>query len=788
MSDDRERRRAALLEPGGASVDPSRFFASIARERRLRRAFHASLDDGSTLLALSLPASPRPVQVEPLPGEAAPPAASVQELPEAAPLDRQIGLNSIKSWTLAWHSSGEPAQPAMFGNLGSEPITDSARLGAQVLRQVGDRDLVWTALAPDPSSRAAFGQGQPLRLSSDAQVLADRNIDNVAELLSAAHDRNVKLVLTYLHLGAGGTEFQADETFDYGPDGTFPADVDAWGDLDMDGVQDLELHRGPHCALPWASEHQGRSVALEEGGTAEFVDRPATDPLVELHYAALEPGMTYKGQVVADVADRVVELLDRAAEGAGVILDQVVWAIEIFNEIDVRSVYFDGPDPDPGHTGRQWGAMCCRVARALRRSLDARGWSDVKLMLPALSSFDDAEDGEAWTDKLTFAAALVQGFIEQAASMERVVRGMDLWQEFGYLVQAWDVHWYHRDAEGRRSVLYWGPQLVELREAVETGAFQGGVDPQDAKTLATALTFTNFESSVSIEGYGSTTSPSQDWHPAGLLGLQAWQASEVWRRLCGALAGGVKVAGWHAWMSGRAGPFVGCGLRDEGGLGDGDDAIFERDAGDSTQRLSWFAFQRLGDLVAPHPFDLARVAWPVLDSRSAVDAYVSQARAALLDPGSANWREAAPALVFEFRNPRLRYPWTYVLMLDWTLFPNESLALAFVQLRHVQLVAQSSLSSRPSVSAYEYDAIPDLPREGAAVTYSTGGLPLLDSPFYAGVEVSDASALLYPLNELRHPLVLKTRRRLGSWSVQPTGLVASSVPAWMDDGREPVPG
>ncbi len=37
------------------------------------------------------------------------------------------------------------------------------------------------------------------------------------------------------------------------------------------------------------------------------------------------------------------------------------------------------------------------------------------------------------------------------------------------------------------------------------------------------------------------------------------------------------------------------------------------------------------------------------------------------------------------------------------------------------------------------------------------------------------------------PLVLKTRRRISTWSVLPTRLVATPVPAWLDDPREAVP-
>ena len=69
-----------------------------------------------------------------------------------------------------------------------------------------------------------------------------------------------------------------------------------------------------------------------------------------------------------------------------------------------------------------------------------------------------------------------------------------------------------------------------------------------------------------------------------------YQASEVWRRLLAAKAGGAEQVGWHAWMSSGTGTYDGFGLR----------VVSERaadPASKATARPSWFAFQRLATLL-----------------------------------------------------------------------------------------------------------------------------------------------------------------------------------------------
>lgn len=805
-----------------APVSPRRFFASIARQRRLKRLFNATLAPDSPWLLLAGVESGRSgCGLAPLPGQ---PGSSLGESASQEPADSErllVGINSAKSWSRVWNdATGGPEHPEAYGAADDEPFRDCARLGVSIVRQVGDKDLVWAAMVQDDSDKAAYGVGQPLRNDPVSQLNAEADGAGIRAMLDAAHDNGLKLVLTFMHYGAGGAEYQASPALTRD---LFPTTIDRWGDQDDDGSQDA-LMAGPHLALRWIDGHVGQRVALDADAVDDFAyfvsedngtKSPTGGPWA-FHYESLDPGMTYKGQFMSDLAGAVVRMLAGAVEGANYALSDVVWGIEIFNEVDFRSMYYtDAGGPDPEWTGRTWGGMVYRVARALRAALDEQGWGDVKILLPGLSSYSDGEDGQTWEDKRAFVRGLGAGFAFTAQE-EFEESAKAAVAQFGQFIDAWDVHWYHRSESQRRTVLYLQHELDELRESLVEGIV--GVTGSDEDTVTSVeavvsnLVLTNFESSASATGYGAAVVPTYDWLPAwfavstdtslprrpGSIGplaeaRLAHQAQEVWRRLGGALASGVRVAGWHAWMSGSIGAFVGCGLRDEGGVQGSASAILDRTAAQSTQRPAWFSLERLAGILGGQ-ITSARVAWPSLGSRAEVAAFESAVRVASHDPSSADWSAACPALVLENHLPDATAEWVYLLLLDWTLVDHKASAPGAAEaidelaaaLSTVRLQWKTTLG-RPTVF-YELDTLPD--DTTRSTVGSSGELPVASASWGGGV-IGRGTAGGFEVWELREPILLASRRRL-AWSLVadpdpelPAELV-TGIPAWLDDPTAPV--
>lgn len=96
---------------------------------------------------------------------------------------------------------------------------------------------------------------------------------------------------------------------------------------------------------------------------------------------------------------------------------------------------------------------------------------------------------------------------------------------------------------------------------------------------------------------GISVNDPQEFYPTWMSDPEEFQAYEVWRRLCGALAAGARAVGWDAWMgtddlhTATDGRFEGYGK----GLRE-DDLRNNRRAVEAVPRDSWIAFQRFAEL------------------------------------------------------------------------------------------------------------------------------------------------------------------------------------------------
>jgi len=121
---------------------------------------------------------------------------------------------------------------------------------------------------------------------------------------------------------------------------------------------------------------------------------------------------------------------------------------------------------------------------------------------------------------------------------------------------------------------------------------------------------------VSESGYALDTSlTTGDCNPTGASD-EDFQAWEVWRRLCGALASKAALAGWHGLIATQGGDFGGMGLRY-------DDTGNTAPASEAVPRPSWFAFQRLGQLLGDKVVD-GRMVLPSVGSRAQLEDLLGQ--------------------------------------------------------------------------------------------------------------------------------------------------------------------
>ena len=770
---------------GGTRVHPraQSFFDELAQARRAKRRIMLSLDLDSTAFQTLLGAS-RPQQgrtlaaVAPLPGEdaspvAAPPAAATSSdhgpdggVVTSSSGTARFGLNVLHAHELRWQGGIGVVQSTKYG-VGDQPFVDAARLGARVVRQHGSRDLLWGQLTPahpspvtesqmngQASVPLASGVAGALQFGIGSSGAAQLNVTRLAEVMGDAKANSVKLVFTFLYLGGSGKttshlppqpgarEYDSSDVEYTNPPSSPKATID-W-----DGAG--KIGQSFFSEVPWELDHQGQT---SPSGAFAFPVHSSDAALTpdEWFSDALDPACPYKREYIGLIATQTAKLLLAAAAAMSVDLADVVEAIEIFNETDIRDFWSDPSGAqDMTAAGEKWGRAYLHAAWAFRQAL---GPSDVKLWMPGIASYR-ANQGGDWADKLAYVDGFVQGMVYEATDAVDAL-GWDsqsVLEAFPSLVQGIDLHWYHQEEE----LLHIGfltLELAELRDKITWAMAEYNDELLGGE-------FDDFPISVFESGWALG-----DPLPAGVAGMSAadqegFQAAEVWRRIGGALAGGADIVSWHSWMSLDSGDYEKVGLRD-------DTQLSRAPASDAVPRPAWFAYavlaSVLGDRVAS-----GRMVLPAVSSR------------AQLRVGLTRSPDLYGAVVFELQlsgaSSTVAAGWAYLVLRDPSVESQSNLvatpAAGVGRAAGIQVYGPRWLSRELS---------PGTPRKLPVWSVSTAPTTIPCAPFM--VEPSWA------------PVLYLSSRRL-EWQVVRTATSASptvaerlySRPAWMDDPGCPLPG
>lgn len=355
--------------------------------------------------------------------------------------------------------------------------------------------------------------------------------------------------------------------------------------------------------------------------------------------------------LLRDLADEL------AATEPGFVLSDVIYGLELCNEIDLANIEPDNRLPGffaygPGgftQSAQAWAALLVDMARIVEASFRSRG--GVRILLPGMSSWDvEASDTSpsssnyilTWSWKFGFFQALVTAFANQAG------------EDRGKLAHGVDLHWYHRQPRdaGRTAGPQHASRLAWELEQMYAALAQAGLD----------IDVTMFESGISVLEYNvkPESAGTVDYHPASMSdrvdtsALQLYQAQEVIRRLAGAAAGGATVAGWHTWRSGteKEEPWYGLGLRN-----DEEDIEFNN----RNPRMSWLGYQRFWSVLSS--WSSASLVLPPEDFRPV--GRQSAGHFSFSPDGSPDWLDG---VVIEFRQVRHQgvalYRYAWLLMLD----------------------------------------------------------------------------------------------------------------------------
>ncbi len=541
------------------------------------------------------------------PAHAGTPVAAPPPLP---PTNWQlgIGVNGMKLYQLEdTRHLDEDERTTKFGDAPSQ-WRDTASLRITQVRQFGPRDLRWDLLTawddinrrvPLPVGRSALGDlvqwGYPV---PDSHTGLPTNVRRFAELLVDAWDaggrEGAKVRFTFLTLG-GGTDRTLESADDSAVDalGVLPTTVFApFAEPDYpEGIRQRAMLR-----MYWHPDHLARA----------FDDPDAlTEAERRFWLASLDLQDAYKMEYIRLLADACAQLLlqaERAIVGGFIrdtgefvrqedfSLNLIVDGIEIFNEVEIRNIFFTDADGgatrvwQPEESGAEWGAAWALAAFAFARNfVRSRGGRPSspapQLFLPGIASYGEFDDtanpkGQTWPYKMQFLEALIPTAREGWRILSGFYPPEETLPRFDDAVSGVDYHWYHHAAPGGGDpvgVLNAGwlvSEVQELAHVLESAGVSGRITVYETGVTALADPPTGHAPYI----------------PAG-VDARDFQAADVWRRLLAARAGGAEQVGWHAWMS-VGGNFAGFGLRT-------DTEPSDQPAKDSTARSAYFAFHRL---------------------------------------------------------------------------------------------------------------------------------------------------------------------------------------------------
>lgn len=549
----------------------------------------------------------------------------------------RFGLNQSRCFTFIEEGGALVHDEGRYGAAFEASLADCATLGVQVVRQPGDVELTWPALSVQVGmtlEQQGIGAEVPtlagLRPTGALElhaVVSDQTVERLADLLSAAYQHGVKIVFTLLHYGQGGVRLMSGVAPAYPRDGegVVPGSSELPAKARGDDGKEMKMShvRMNWSPGPWKQVIPDDELHAIDGSTYAFPAQDSAEAPRPLHYQILDPWSPYMRIMARHLAKLAGLALVQAHETLRTRnlqgytrLADVVEAVELLNEVDHDCT----PDrTDMEGSGRAWGRMCYHVARGFRAAVPD---PKVRVHLPGLSSYTPSlskpEYRHTWDDCITFVRGLVAGMTDEYLSRAPKLREPETAAALADKIQGIDLHSYHfRTDDPQVHAAMLPHEVAELREAVVQGVIDGDGDYEDAEPYR-RLHVSVFETSTSASLEGSTTHVPAI-RPYLWMTPAQFQAFELWRRVLASACADVQTPGWHSWMSGLEGGFVGTGLRQD------ESTITEH--GPGAPRAAWTSYQSLRWLLRRSSG--GSIVYPVTASRAEAEALSTSPSAGL---------------------------------------------------------------------------------------------------------------------------------------------------------------
>jgi len=672
-----------------------------------------------------------------------------------------LGLNHVKEYRRRVTPTGKVVDSTKYGDHG-EPLADAARLGADKVRQVGGRDLLWSFLLERDDDEILVSSdltlGRPLPVLADPPSSSDINWEaravELSELLRLAENADVELAFTFF--SKGGLNIQQ-----------APPGPNTSGSLG-EGVDFFHQWNGsslsaPVVRLDWSGGHIGQvdnEVIPNNFPVREFAHLRTISPQMSRvdmstldmstlyetswHMDTLDVSAPYKrsymqylGQIAGRVLNRAADEVDRGFD-----LPTRVDSIGLFNEVSVDNKYFASHGTgsyDAESTGEMWGRACARAAYGIRTELSDPA---VKLVLPGLLSYNSAVEStspHSWTSRMRYLRSLVRFFVREL--FEKIDLEFSCPSKFPDYLQAIDLHWYHHQDGETLHIGFMVHEVDDVFEAVQEGLIEGLDEAYIGRFITesqvdeySAAVMASFDIRISETGC-SALENGKTYLPLGFSSPAQFQAFEVWRRLGGALASRASTASWHSWMSDQDVDYAGFGLRE-------DTQQENAAASVAVPRESWFAYQRLAE-------QLGRVitGQMLLPDTSDRDDMMSRFGSPRVQG------DDHPIVVFEYELASVElYRWAYLVLFDPPARVIPPLANG--------IGVFPEWTDRSSGTAIQVPIEPDGPPEGS--DGSTGALPIYNAS-YGRDEVFSVGRFTLGIRRGDMPVLIKSSARI-SWT------------------------
>ncbi len=481
-------------------------------------------------------------------------------LSNAEPSTRMLGLSVVPF--------GMQAAGARSGKWGSDEqiAQDLVRLKNGVVTHLGRHDLTWSRLTS--STEAEFTPVAPASaplpaVASDLYdiVRSSANVSRLAGILRLMAANQQRVVMTALHTEGDPRSNQA-----------------VW-----------ELHGfAEGIPLPWADEHPTDDT--EVAGLSRY------------RRDVINPSSPYHRAWLADLSVAIASLLRQVQDdlaGDGILLSDVVAGVSLFHFPSMCCVWPGEPykdtkkwqSGDPVTSATHWAALWWSCASAFH--IACRTWGvEVAVRLPAMGThFEFDLDGIPRRHSLRYRLAFWDRFLNDISAYS--LRTWDGLVSRTDIASALSFQWDHKARQDAAFDTAQVPFRLGPRHISHMVA-----DAAAVRSLLDSRGFTATQ--LDLLQTGTSVLDADDHLPAWADGdREAFQATEVWRRLGGALACGTTRVGLQAWMS-DSGPidlsdapsreYYGMGLR-------ADAAKPMASARWAIQRPSWFAFQRFASIL-----------------------------------------------------------------------------------------------------------------------------------------------------------------------------------------------